>query len=142
MEISQHCIASRLRSLTRAVNAIYDNALRPLGGKISRLDLLVALCRLGEGTPTQLGRILHLEKSTLTRNLERMRAKGWIESASGQDGRSRLLRLTPKGRQLLTDLYPAWQEAQREARGLLGRESAVAVKRMATTLRARPRRSR
>jgi DNA-binding MarR family transcriptional regulator len=135
-EIARHCVANRLRSLTRAVTSIYDDAFRPFGGKISQLNVLAALCCLEQATPTQLGRMLHLDKSTLTRNLERMRARDWIESGPGEDGRSRRLRLTREGRQLLTDLYPAWQRAQRKARGLLGQESAVALERMATMLRS------
>ncbi|MEW6271502.1 MAG: MarR family winged helix-turn-helix transcriptional regulator [Thermodesulfobacteriota bacterium] len=133
--IADGCVALRLRIVTRAVNAIYDEALRGLGSTIGQLNLLVALSRMGEASPTRLGRALRLELSTLSRNLERMRARGWIESVPSHD-RAQRLRLTAAGRKLLVDAYPAWQQAQRDARALLGQATASAIGRASAKLRA------
>ena len=58
--IAEQCIASRLRVLNRFVTNIYDEALRPLGLKISQLNLLVAIAKMGEAKPTVLCEMLHL----------------------------------------------------------------------------------
>ena len=115
IDISKHCLAVRLRRMNRAVTAIYDDAIRPLGAKVSQLNILVVADRRGATTPTDVGRILHLEASTLSRNLERMRRRGWIESVpSAGDARLQPFRLTDSGRRLLSEAYPMWKDAQKK----------------------------
>ena len=59
--------------------------------------------------------------STLSRNVERMKARGWIEIVPDKaDGRSQPFRLTPQGRRLLEKAVPAWSEAQQQVKTLLG----------------------
>jgi len=128
IDISKHCLAVRLRRMNRAVTAIYDDAIRPLGVKISQLNILVVADRRGEPTPSDVGRILHLEASTLSRNLERMRRRGWIESVpSAGDGRLQPFRLTDSGRRLLSEAHPMWKNAQEKASALLGEETVKAI---------------
>ena len=45
--IARTCIAVRLRLLNRVVTNLYDDALRPLGLKVSQLNLLVVTAKLG-----------------------------------------------------------------------------------------------
>ena len=45
--IAGACIAVRLRLLNRVVTNLYDDALRPLGLKMSQLNILVATARIG-----------------------------------------------------------------------------------------------
>ena len=77
---------------------------------------------------------MHLEKSTLSRDLERMRANGWVESLPGDDARTSLLRVTPAGRKLLEKSAPAWRQAQQEAEDLLGKEHSASLGRAAASL--------
>lgn len=128
-EVSRDCLAVRVRKINRAVTNIYDEALRPLGMKVSQMNILVVAERLGTARPGQIGRILDLEASTLSRNLERMRRRGWIEALEDEsDLRSQPFRLTAEGKRLLTDAYPAWRLAQERATTLLGAEAAAALK--------------
>ena len=39
--VARECIANKVRLLNRAVTAIYDEALRPYGLKISQMSVLV-----------------------------------------------------------------------------------------------------
>ena len=123
--IAGECLAVRLRMLLRVVNGIYDDALRPLGLRVGQLNLLVALSKMGETTPTRLGRRLRIETSTLSRDLERMIAAGWLQTLPGDDGRSHRLQATEAGRRLLVDALPRWREAQKQAQRLLDRKSHV-----------------
>ena len=120
--ISQTCIAVRLRLLNRVVTNLYDDALRPLGLKVSQLNILVVAAKLGLAQPAKVCDILHLDTSTLSRNVERMRAKGWLEAVPGEDARTQPFRLTARGRKLLEKAVPAWEKAQRQATELLGNE--------------------
>src|SRR5262249_12653321 len=76
-----------------------------------------------------------LDISTLSRNVERMRARGWLEVVPGEDARTQPFRLTVQGRRLLERAVPAWQEAQRRATELLGEEGIALLDRAARKLR-------
>src|SRR6516165_11479946 len=120
--IARNCIAVRLRLLNRVITNFYDDALRPLGLKVSQLNILIVTAKLGLARPTQIGDILQLDKSTLSRNLERMRAHGWLEVVPEQDARAQPFRLTSQGKRLIENTIPAWEQAQRQAMELLGDE--------------------
>jgi DNA-binding MarR family transcriptional regulator len=120
--IARTCIAVRLRLLNRVVTNLYDDALRPLGLKVSQLNILIATAKLGLARPARVCDILQLDASTLSRNVERMRAHGWLEVVPEEDARTQPFRLTAQGRKLIEKAVPAWEEAQRQATELLGQE--------------------
>src|SRR5262245_15118859 len=94
--IAEECLAVRSRALNRALSALYDGALRPLGLRVGQLNLLVAIARMGTARPSDLCRVLYMEKSTLSRDLEVLRRNAWlIVDESG--GRARPLRISPAG---------------------------------------------
>lgn len=134
-EIAMTCLASRTRLLGRVVAGIYDEALREVGLTSPQMTVLVALEHTGGVHPTRLCEALKLDKSTLSRNVDRMARNGWIDRRPGKDGRSHEIRLTPAGRQLLKKAVPHWKEAQQEAEGLLGKSTRDALLR--TTKRIR-----
>ncbi len=132
--ISKTCIAVRLRLLNRVVTNFYDDALRPLGLKVSQLNILVVTARLGIARPAQAGDILQLDTSTLSRNVERMRARGWLEVVPEEDARAQPFRLTLLGRRLIEKAVPAWEEAQGQATELLGDEGIALLEKAAKKL--------
>jgi DNA-binding MarR family transcriptional regulator len=87
-------------------------------------------------TPTDLERRLSLEKSTVSRNVERMQRRGWVEFVPGEDGRSHHLKLTTKGAKLLRESTAQWQVAQKKVTVLLGKEGVTALSRLLSTLGA------
>jgi DNA-binding MarR family transcriptional regulator len=119
-KIARECIAVRLRMLNRVITNIYDNALRPLDLKVSQMNILVAAAKMGTVRPLEVCEYLHLDVSTLSRNAERMKARGWLEVVPDKDGRSQPFRLTPQGRKLLEKAVPAWSEAQQQVKKVLG----------------------
>jgi DNA-binding MarR family transcriptional regulator len=128
------CIAVRVRLLNRVISALYDDAMRPHGVRISQGNILVAVGVQGEVRPAELCRALRIEKSTLSRDVELIKQQGWIESNPPQAGRNHALRLTPAGRQLLAEVQPAWERAQAEAQVLLGESGVNALHRIAARL--------
>jgi DNA-binding MarR family transcriptional regulator len=119
-EVVRDCIATRLRMVNRVITRVYDDALRPLRLKVSQMTLLVVAEDRGLIRQSEVGAELHLDDSTLSRNLERMRTKGWLEEVSGDDARVHSYRLTATGRALLERAIPAWRRAQHQAQRLLG----------------------
>jgi DNA-binding MarR family transcriptional regulator len=129
--IARTCIAVRLRLLNRVVTNLYDDSLRPLGLKVSQLNILVVAAKLGLTRPAKVCDILQLDASTLSRNLDRMEAKGWLEVVPGEDGRAQPFRLTHQGKRLLERAVPAWEKAQQQAGELLGDEGIALLNKVA-----------
>jgi DNA-binding MarR family transcriptional regulator len=121
-KVAGECVAVRLRMLNRVITNIYDDALRPLDLKVSQMNILVAAAKLGTARPIEVCDHLHLDVSTLSRNVERMKARGWLEVVPDEDGRSQPFRLTSHGRGLLKKAVPVWSEAQQRVKKLLGDE--------------------
>jgi DNA-binding MarR family transcriptional regulator len=120
--ISKTCIAVRLRLLNRVITNLYDDALRPLGLKVSQLNILIVTARLGLARPAQVCEILQLDVSTLSRSVKPLQAHGWLEVVPEEDARSQPLRLTAQGKRLIEKAIPAWEKAQQQATELLGSE--------------------
>jgi DNA-binding MarR family transcriptional regulator len=132
--IASTCIAVRLRLLNRVVTNLYDEALRPLGLKVSQLNILIVAAKLGLARPAQVCDILQLDASTLSRNVKPLQAHGWLEVVPGEDARTQPFRLTPQGRRLIEKAVPAWEEAQRRAADLLGDDGIALLDRTARKL--------
>jgi DNA-binding MarR family transcriptional regulator len=123
--IANSCIAVRLRLLNRVITNFYDDALRPLGLKVSQLNILIVTARLGLARPAQVCEILQLDASTLSRNVKPLQAHGWVEVVPEEDARVQPFRLTSQGRRLIEKAVPAWEKAQRQATELLGSEGVA-----------------
>src|ERR671912_1587774 len=120
-KIAGECVAVRLRMLNRMITNIYDDALRPLGLKVSQMNILVAAAKLGTAHPSKVCEYLHLDVSTLSRNVDRMKDRGWLEVVpDDKDGRAQPFQLTQQGWKLLEKAVPAWSEAQEQVTKSLG----------------------
>jgi DNA-binding MarR family transcriptional regulator len=127
-QISSGCLLGHWRRVNRVLSGIYEAEMRDWGLKSSQLSLLVAVAKAGPVRRIDLGKRLHLDPSTLTRNLKVMLKQGWIdEKPDEEDQRSARLKITPKGRKLLENIAPAWKRAQSRARQMLGSEGAALV---------------
>jgi DNA-binding MarR family transcriptional regulator len=128
--IAGECLGGRMRILNRAVTALYDEALRPHGLRVGQMTLLAAVAQTGTEKPANLCRILSMEKSTLSRDVELMKRNGWLEVDEGSgDRRARPLKVTSEGMAILESVVPAWRRAQERAAELLGAEASAAVRR-------------
>lgn len=120
-EIASDCLMSRARYLSRVLTGLYDEQVRPHGLQASQLTLLAAIGGHGPIHRRDLGKHLHFDSSTLTRNLGVMLREGWVEEVPDKaDGRSVPLAVTRRGTDLLQAIGPAWRTAQAQASALLG----------------------
>jgi DNA-binding MarR family transcriptional regulator len=125
--IASQCIASRVRRLSRVITAIYDEALRPHGITLNQLNTLVFLMRIQKAKLSEIAKHLHMEISTASRNLNRMRKGGLILVQEGKDARTREFSVSKKGEEQIKKAFPDWQKAQRKTNTILGKELANAV---------------
>jgi DNA-binding MarR family transcriptional regulator len=126
--IGRQCIGFRVRMLNRMVTSIYDDALAKAGVKTSQFNVLVAVSNRTEMKPSELAKILAMDESTLSRNVDRMCTKGLLQLEDDADRRSHRITITEKGMAVIRKAYPAWQKAQDEVSQLLGPESVAALR--------------
>jgi DNA-binding MarR family transcriptional regulator len=114
------CMCASFRRASRALTQSYDEALRPLGLRATQFTILQVLSRTGELSQGELGQILAMDSTSLTRTLRIMAREGWIAERRGEDRRERLLRLAKAGRYQFNRALPAWGVAQAQLERQLG----------------------
>ena len=134
--IASECVGARIRILGRVVSGIYDDALRPVGLRVSQMNILVATAKFGVARQADICDALQMDHSTVSRNVDRMITRGWIETLPDADGRAAPFQVTKSGMQLLSQkAFPAWQEAQKAIVKLLGSDGVSSIR--AATRRAK-----
>jgi DNA-binding MarR family transcriptional regulator len=126
-EVARACACANLRKAARAVTQVFDEALAPSGLRITQFTLLVTSRLTGESTINELAERMAMDRTTLSRNLKPLVRSGLLQMQPGEDGRTRLVRLSPAGEQALEEAYPLWQRAQEELFSALGEERHEAL---------------
>jgi DNA-binding MarR family transcriptional regulator len=116
------CMCANFRRTARALTQMYEETLRPLGLRATQLTILQALSRAVEVSQGQLGGMLAMDSTSLTRTLAIMARKGWIEEQRGEDRRERQIRLSAAGLAKLKRVLPVWEKVQSRLRRKLGEQ--------------------
>jgi len=133
------CVSTALRKIDRVITTMYDAELRELDIRITQVSILAAIRDAGCLTATDIGRFLALDRSTLSRTLNRLIERGWVDIGEHPDARVNPLFVTASGHELLAAATPAWYRAAVAAREMLGTELAEQITRRATGLSRRTR---
>lgn len=94
-----------------------------MGIEITQFTLLMALNLTGEIPQGELGRLLALDSTSLTRMLGLLKNRGWVEAKEGNDRRLRIFSLTPAGRTQFQRSLPHWRRAQDYIQKALGEKT-------------------
>ena len=116
------CMCASLRRASRALTQLYEGALRPTGLRATQFTVLQTLSLAGEVTQGELGQILAMDSTTLTRTLAIMSRHGWIAKRRGEDRREWRMRLSKSGEAQFKQALPHWERAQTRLRRQLGDE--------------------
>jgi DNA-binding MarR family transcriptional regulator len=116
------CTCSRLRRATRAVTQLYDDALEPVGLRVTQLSLLRTLQRLGTLRIGDLAARNLLDRTALSRNLDPLAEKKLVSITPGRDARTREVTLTRQGMVAIAAAAPHWDRVQREVARHVGRD--------------------
>jgi DNA-binding MarR family transcriptional regulator len=117
------CLVSNTRMAARAVTRRYDAYLRPYGITATQFSLLGAIHEIPQATVSELADKRGFERTTLTRNLDRLEEMGLVDATHPDRGNGRLSKLTDKGSGLLQQALPLWRKAQAEMKAELSRET-------------------
>jgi len=121
------CYLHRIRMLSRTITRVYDDALKPMDLKVTQMNLLGVITKLGPMSPGELCQKLQMDKSTLCRNVERLIKYGWIKLVPGEDNRSHQLKITEKGKEIMKKASKLWKQAQGTTQKILGKDASKAI---------------
>jgi DNA-binding MarR family transcriptional regulator len=114
------CACANARRASRVITQFYDSVFQAGGQSIAQFGLLHALSLTRIATQAQLGTILSIDPTTLSRTLRPLLREKLIERIPGSDRREQYLQLTALGRKQLKKTLPNWQRAQARLRKSLG----------------------
>ena len=114
-EIVNNCLAMRVRIVARSVSAIYEQAMASHDVTIAQVNMLHALGEIGCCSPSKIGEVLQLERSTVSRNLDLLIQKGLVEAVSSDAKGIREVALTAAGNEKIEAVLPDWRAAQKQA---------------------------
>ncbi len=121
VKLPANCTCFNLRKAARAVSHAYDEALKPSGLRGTQFSLLVVVRDRGPAGITELAKAMVMDRTTLTRNLKPLLARGLLEVVDGADRRRRPIAVTDPGRDAIARALPLWQQAQTRIAGGLGK---------------------
>lgn len=114
------CLCLHVQRAARALARRFDEALRPLDLTNGQFSLLMALNRPEPPAMAPVAELLAMDRTTLTANLKPLERRGLLEIlVNPSDRRSRTLRLTAAGRDLLVRALPVWRETHAVVDNLL-----------------------
>ena len=119
---TSRCTSLNLRRAARAASHFLEQYLQPVDLHSSQFGILNQVSRAGKISLTRLSEEMSLDRTTMTRNLQILQKRGLVEIALGLDRRVREIALTDKGKTLLIEALPLWQEAESALEEKLGKE--------------------
>jgi DNA-binding MarR family transcriptional regulator len=121
--VRANCACSGLRRAAREMTQRYERALAPSGVRATQFPILVALGEHEEIPIVPLAEAVGLERTTLTRNLRILEARGLVTVAAAEhDARMRLASITSDGRRVLGRALELWRAEQHDVVEAFGRD--------------------
>ena len=116
MDDFSQCMVSNTRMAARAMTRRYDAYLRPFGVTATQFSLLGGLSQMPGATVSEIADERGFDRTTLTRNLDRLEEMGLVERRPhATDRRIRLLRLTEAAHPKLADIFAVGAVTRGEA---------------------------
>jgi DNA-binding MarR family transcriptional regulator len=121
------CTCFAVRRAARTITQHYDRHLRPSGLRATQFTLLAVLSLEGPLPLSRAADRLGLERTTLTRNLRPLKARGLVDEEASGDRRVRMIAITRRGLAAARAALPRWRAAQRSVAGRLDRAALRAL---------------
>lgn len=112
-----NCIGLRLRRLSRIVDGYYRKNLIDYEITENQLTILFLLSEMKKVEQGRIGKVLKLERSTVSRNIKLLEKKGLIKRTPEYKPE---IELTTKGKNIAIKLIPRWEKTMDELIAKLG----------------------
>lgn len=115
LKVKDACLCLHVQRAARALARRFDEAFRPFDLTNQQFSLLMSLNRPEPPTMGPVAELLAIDRTTLTAALKPLERRGLVKvMPNPEDGRSRVLKLTAKGRELLGRAMPVWESTHAE----------------------------
>jgi DNA-binding MarR family transcriptional regulator len=121
-----NCLA--LRQAARRVTQLYESYLAPLGLRSSQYSVLARLARLGPMSINELADGIVMDRTTMGRAIRPLERDGLVRIGAGDDGRKRVVSLTPAGMALFKKAVVQWRKAQKQFESAYGEAPATRLR--------------
>jgi len=119
----QSCSCGELRKTTRTITQFYDKILQPTGLRSTQCFLLLNIFLNENISVCNLGNVLLMDQSTVTRNIELLRKCGYIDIKKEEvDSRKKCISITINGLKKLEEATPILKKAQSKIEDGIGKE--------------------
>ena len=109
--VRDRCLCLHVQRAARALGRRFDLALRPHGLTNGQFSVLMSLNRPEPPSMGPVASLLAMDRTTLTAALKPLERRGLVQVTPDlNDARSRILKLTAKGRKLLAEALPVWKK--------------------------------
>jgi DNA-binding MarR family transcriptional regulator len=117
-----YCASFNFRRASRAVTALFDNAMEESGLRSTQFAVLTAIAKAQPVSIGSLSDVLVVDATTLTRSLRLLQKLGFLTISPRGAMRQRFLHLTPEGEKALARAIPLWRNIQQRFVGQIGKE--------------------
>jgi DNA-binding MarR family transcriptional regulator len=118
---TRDCICSSVRRASRAVTDHYEQRFRGSGLRATQFTVLSTVAQTGPIALSHLAKMLGVDRTTLSRNVQPLERRALIKLSGAKDARVSEASITPRGRALVRKTLPRWQDAQASALDVLRR---------------------
>ncbi|MDC1356863.1 MarR family winged helix-turn-helix transcriptional regulator [Pseudomonadota bacterium] len=108
------CICISLRKAANHISKLYDHELSSLDIKITQYSTLKNIQDLGNPTVHELSRKLDLERTTVLRNLDKLKKIDLIYYKKNDVNKIKVISLTVNGTKKLNDAKVIWEKSQQK----------------------------
>lgn len=130
------CFNGKMKRLQRLVNNRYQVFLDQYGLKGSILSILFIIGKVPGINQKQIAENLVLDASTMSRDVNMLISKGFIEKErDSSDLRNTIFYLRKKGKVLLEEIVPQWKKTQEEMTKLLDKNSIDTIDQLISKLK-------
>ncbi|GGG72766.1 MarR family winged helix-turn-helix transcriptional regulator [Paenibacillus radicis (ex Gao et al. 2016)] len=116
----KECLFFTANRLSRVITKMAEDAFKVSGLSPTSAFLLMALYEKDGISQKELGQVLHLQPSTVTRVIEKLAASGLLYNRS--EGRLSLIYATDKGKALEASIHECWNNLRSRYNAILGEE--------------------
>ena len=120
LRVRDCCLCLHVQRAARALARYFDAALRPVGLTNGQFSLLMSLNRPEPPGMGSVASLLAMDRTTLTAAVKPLERRGLVKvTPDPADRRGRRMSLTRKGRTLLANAAPIWEDAHLKIEALL-----------------------
>jgi DNA-binding MarR family transcriptional regulator len=120
LQVRDACLCLHMQRAARALARRFDDALRPIALTNGQFSLMMSLNRPEPPDMGAVASLLGMDRTTLTAALKPLQRRRLLTiTVNPADRRSRILALTPRGRELLARAVPVWKRTHIVVESLL-----------------------